>query len=232
VGAGRRDDQRAHSVVLAEHLGKIGGDCDGPFGSPRGYGGKRIGGATLEHAYGTGQPLGDGDVDALDEGGLASALRAQDERLEAGTGCALGGGEGTLTGAYLTVEAELPEQRDAIEEVGSKLAAGGEHRTRQREVERGADLGQVTRREIGNDPLAREFIARVDDRGTNPIASLAYTGVAETDDPEGGKPWTNVDLDRDWAHVEAIDCKRMCARKQCDHPWLSCWVLIDWMYPR
>ena len=43
VGAGRRDDQRAHSVVLAEHLGKIGGDCDGPLGRREGTAGSGSG---------------------------------------------------------------------------------------------------------------------------------------------------------------------------------------------
>src|SRR5207302_10897576 len=89
---------------------------------------------------------------------------------------------------------ELREERGAAQ---TKLPAGGhEDGQRDGEVESGALFGHLGRREVDGDPLRRERVARVADRGPDPFACLLNGAVGETHDVELGQPICQVCLDR------------------------------------
>src|SRR6202020_2366500 len=103
--------------------------------------------AAAEHARGAAQRVGDGHAQAVDESRLARAAAAEDQRGQAVAQARLRDRERAARRAYAAVERELAEQRVAIERVSRDLAARGEHRAGERQVECGARLRHVARRE-------------------------------------------------------------------------------------
>ncbi len=110
--------------------------------------------------------------------------------------------------AQLTAEGELAEDRAAGQRVGGHLAAGREHRQRERGIEARAGLAHERRREVGGDPALGELEAGVEDRRADAVARLSHRGVAEADDGERGQAAADVDLHPDLEGLDPVDGKR------------------------
>ena len=108
-------------------------------------------------------------------------------------------------GRISPAEPELAEDRVALERLGRDVAAGGEDRARDGEVEARAGLAHRRRREVDRDALERELEARVEDRRPHALARLAHGAVGQADDREVGQARAHVDLDRDAPRIESVD---------------------------
>src|SRR5689334_12602104 len=121
---------------------------------------------------------------------------------------ALGDREGAADRADLAGQRELADDRAAGHRVDRQLGRGGEYGEREREVEGGAHLAQVGRREVDRDPLERELEPGVDDRRADALASLADRLVREAHDRERGQAQPDVGLDPDAAGLDPVERER------------------------
>jgi hypothetical protein len=95
-----------------------------------------------------------------------------------------------------SVERQLAEEHD----LGNMPALDGTGRRqdaeRDREIERGAGLADIGRREVDGDPVRRELEPRVADRAADTIAALAHTRVGQAHHREHRHAEGHVDLRR------------------------------------
>ncbi len=104
---------------------------------------QRIAGPAVQHARGAGETLGDRHVKALHQRRLARPRAREHERPQTLLLRSLRDREGAVTGAHLAVERELAEQRMALQALGGQLIGGRQQRAREREIQAGANLGDV-----------------------------------------------------------------------------------------
>ena len=110
------------------------------------------------------------------------------------------------------VERELAEQQLRRLAVG-ELAARTKHGDGDGEVEAGALLASVRRREVHGDAAQRELEAAVADRGAHALARLLHRGVGQADEVHAGEARGDVDLDRHELRVEAPERARLDGRE-------------------
>ena len=104
--------------------------------------------------------------------------------------------------ADLAAERELADHRPA-DAVGPDLLRAEQDPQRDREIERGARLAQLGRREVDGDAARRVLEAGVAQRAADPFAGLLERRVGKADDREAGQAGSDVDLDADHAAGEA-----------------------------
>ena len=92
------------------------------------------------------------------------------------------------------VESELPQNAGVGDRSCLKLLVGDEHPDRDREVEPGARLRHVARREVDGDALHRPMQLAGDDGGPDAVAGLPARRVGQADDRESRQPVGYVDL--------------------------------------
>ena len=97
--------------------------------------GQRVAGPALKHARGAAQAAGDGDLQVLYQRRLACSPGREHQCAQALLAGGLRDGERAVARAHLAVERELAEERVALQALSRELAAGDEHRARQRQVE-------------------------------------------------------------------------------------------------
>ena len=178
-------------------------------GSLEGAGGQRVPAPAAENAYRAVETLDDADPQTVDEPSLVCAGWRERDPLQAGAARRVGDREGAASGLDRAVQAELAEERIAVEALARQLARGAEDRAGEREVESRPGLGDVARREVCCDPPSRELEAGVEDRGADALAGLAHSGIGEADDREAGQPWAHVDLDGHVPCAESFDRERV-----------------------
>ena len=81
----------------------------------------------------------------------------------------------------------------------------GEDAERNREVERGAGLSHVGRRQIHRDPVGWKLEPGVADRGAHPIAALPNARIRQADHREAGKAERDVHLHVDRTRINTED---------------------------
>ncbi len=212
------EHERLHGVRLAAHVAEVEvRRAAGPPGELSGAArplragrrrGQRVARAAGEHAHRAAQPLGDDDLQALHERGLARTGAGEHERAQAPLPGGLCDRERAVAGAHLAVERELAEERVAVQQLPGELPGGGEHAAGEREVEAGAGLGHVAGREVRGDAVLGEVVPGVEDRGAHAVARLAHRGVGKADDRERGQPRADVHLDGHRPRVELFDRER------------------------
>ncbi len=104
--------------------------------------------------------------------------------------------------ADLAAERQLADHRPA-DAVGPDLLRAEQDPQRDREIERGARLAQLGRREVDGDAAWRVLEAGVAQRAADPFASFLERRVGKADDREPGQSGSDVDLDADHAAGEA-----------------------------
>ena len=112
---------------------------------------------------------------------------------------ALGEGQRAGHGPQRAVQAELADrgQRPAAVAAVGGLAGGHQKGQGDGQVERGALLAQVGRRQVDGDAPRRELVGGVDDRRAHALAALLDGGVGQADDAEGRGRGDDVGLDLD-----------------------------------
>jgi len=118
------------------------------------------------------QALGDSDVDAIDQARLVRICGRDDQSSQSDTCGGLGDSEGAARWTHAAVERELAEQGVPGEALAIELDGRCEHGAREREIERGACLGHVARREIRGHAPGGELEAGVEDRRVHALARL------------------------------------------------------------
>src|ERR1035437_158849 len=107
------------------------------------------------------------------------------------------------------VEAQPAKQSDALETLPGELAAAGEHRACECQIEARAGLWQISGREIRRYASGRELESGVADRGRQPPLPLAPRRVGESDDRKARQTRADVDLDVDVPGVQSVDRERV-----------------------
>ena len=118
---------------------------------------------------------------------------------------ALGDSQRAADRSHLAGQRKLPDHRAALDVLRLELVGRDQQRYRERQVERGADLAQVRRREVDRDPPQRELVPRVDHRRSDPLARLAHGLVGEPHDRERGQALPDVGLHPDPPSVDPVD---------------------------
>ena len=149
-------------------------------------------------------------ADRLDacERGLRAGLVRADQPLEAGTPRALRDREHAAHAAHAPVERELAARRVLLEPSRRNLARRSEQRERDREVEAGALLAKLGRREIDGDPPRREVQFRCGDPRPDTLTGFLASTVGQPDDREARQAVANVRLDVDPTRLEADERMR------------------------
>jgi len=110
------------------------------------------------------------DVEARDERCFRHVVAWNDQTGEAGTAGSVCNRKGPPHRADGAIETELSRDRVAGEHVALDLTACSEDRRGECEVEAGAGLAQVSRRQIDGDAAKREVELRVQERGPHALA--------------------------------------------------------------
>ena len=145
---------------------------------------------------------------------LASRVGGAQQTLGTEPPCALGDGEDAADPAQPAVERELADRSGALERAARKLLRRGEQRKRDREVEAGALLAQLGRREIDRDPSGREGQLGGRDAAPHALPRLLAGAVGEADDREARQAVADVRLHVDPARLEPDE--RM-GDRACEH---------------
>ena len=133
---------------------------------------------------------------------LARGVGGPEQTLRAEPPCALGDGENAADPTEPPVECELADGGGAFEGIARELLRRREERKRDRQVEAGALLAQLRRREVDRDPPRREAQLGSRDPGADSFPRLLAGAVGEADDREAGNAVTNVRLDVDPPRLE------------------------------
>ena len=141
------------------------------------------------------------DVDAFDRAGFERAGGRKHDLLEAGVARRERQAEGAAHPSHLAAEAEFADEH-AASRAGRTGAAEPEEAERHREIESGAALSKIGRRQVDRDGARRDREAGVAQRGPHAIARLAHAGVGKPDDGEAGEPVGGIDLDVEHAGLE------------------------------
>jgi hypothetical protein len=91
-----------------------------------------------------------------------------------------------------SIERQLAEQHDVGNCAAFHHAGCRQHAERDRQIERGAGLPHVGRRQVDGDALGRELEAAVPDCRAHPIAALAHARVGQPDHREHRQPERHV----------------------------------------
>ena len=202
MAARRRDDQRLDRRDVAANIGEVRAIRrlvvrDGRAAVRRSV--------AAQHRRNGRKVTRSADGDHVDDRRLLDALPRDDHAFEAGAQNALGDSERPVAGTQPAVEAELAEHGQPLQRLGRHLFARREDADRDRQIEAGAVLAQVGRREVHRDAALRELEARVGDRSAHALARLAHRSIPESDDRERRQSLTYVDLDRDASGFDAVD---------------------------
>jgi hypothetical protein len=153
-------------------------------------------------------------LDPLDQRGLGGVLQRHDQALVAGLPSAGRERDRTRHRPQLAAQRQLAADRIGAEAVPGDLPRRRQQRDGEREVEAGAGLADVGRRQVRGQPLEWELETGVEERRADALARLADRRVREADDGEGRQAAADVDLDRDLDAVDALD--RECCHA-CEH---------------
>ena len=149
------------------------------------------------------------------ERGLPRGIRRAEETLDAEPARSLGDREHAADPAQPAVERELADRRRALERASRQLLRRGEQRERDGQIEAGALLAQLGRREVHGDSPLREVQLRGCDPRADALPRLLARPVGEADDREARKPVANVRLDVDPPRLETDERMR---DRACKHP--------------
>ena len=104
-------------------------------------------------------------------------------------------GEGAADRTNGAVEREFPRDHPPGQRLSRQDAFGAQHRQGDRQVEKGAVLPQIGRREVDGDLPAGEGESGVAHGGTDPVVAFPDRASGEPDDGVGGQPVGDVGLD-------------------------------------
>ena len=150
------------------------------------------------------------DVDAVDDGGLASVGGGDDEVLDASSACGNGDGQHAADGAEGAIESELADEDEVADVFDGEAAVGTDDADGDGEVEAGAFLFEVGGGEVDGDTRGGKIEAGILDSGSDAVAGFADGGVGEANGGEGGVVAGlnagEVDFDVDEVGINAVDC--------------------------
>ena len=144
----------------------------------------------------------DAHVDAGDERGFECVRLRHDDARDAGPRERVDEREGAAHRADASVEAELAEHAELVEDTGREPIVGTGERDRDRELQPGSGLAHVGRREVDGDALHRPLELRRQERGADTLARFAPGRVGQADDRVARQSARDVDLDRDHLTVD------------------------------
>ncbi len=197
------DLEREQRLLLAAHVAEVGVLAGRRHrGSGRRRRGKR---AAAQRGGEIAQVPEARHAQAVDERGLGGALLRDEQGVEARPRRPFGHRQRPPAPLELTAERELAEHREAVERQRRDLPAGREDAGGDRDVEPGAGLAQVGRREVRGDAPGREVEPGVRDRGAHPLPRLPHGRVSESDDREGREAGPEVHLDADRSRLDPVD---------------------------
>ena len=142
------------------------------------------------------------------ERSLPRGVRGAEQTLGAEPARAFGNRQHAAHVAKASVERELPDRGGARERAPRELLRRGEQRERDRQVEAGALLAQLGRREIDRDPTRREVELRRGDPRPDTLTGFLASTVGQPDDREARQAVANVRLDVDPTRLEADERMR------------------------
>ena len=147
-------------------------------------------GQVLHHL---GQVLRGIGLDPLDHRGLRPVLPGDDQGQTRLPG-SLGHGQHPPGRFQTAVQGQLPEEQMPFQGLRGKQALGRQDAHRRRQVEAGAILAHVRRRQIDGDAIAGVFVAGVLDRGPDPVLALFHRGLGQAHGGKVRQPRRQVDL--------------------------------------
>jgi len=141
--------------------------------------------------------------EGFDERRLGSAGGRTEERACARTPRGLGESQRAAHRTQRAVECDLAEHRAVGEAHRRRLTGRDQHAERDREIRGRAFLAALGGREIHGDASVRQLESRVAERRPHALARFAGARVGKSDEEEGGKPRTDVDLALDGKRFDA-----------------------------
>ena len=149
-----------------------------------------------------------------DDRRLAGVAPRHDRAGDAGAGGGRDHRQHTADRPHGAVEAQLTEDRHALQRAERQLAGRAEERRGDREVVARAELGHRRRQQVDGDPPVGPLLAGVDDRGTHPVAGLVERRVGQAGKHDGGQPdgQVGLDLDEMTGHADEADGERLRVR--------------------
>ena len=110
------------------------------------------------------------------------------------------------TGRSAAIQPELADEGVTCDRVRVQHAGADEHSQRDRQVEGGAFLPHVGRREVRGDPSRRHGEARVEQGGTDALAALLHRAGRQADGDPLRQTRGDVHLDGDVVGIDAEHC--------------------------
>ena len=135
-------------------------------------------------------------------------LRRAEESLHAEPPSPLGDRENASDSTQPAVESKLPDRSGSRKRSTRHLERRAENRKRDRQVETGALLPQLRRREVDGYPAVRELQLGCRDPAADALTRLLARAIGEADDGEARQPVPDVRLDVDAARLEADESVR------------------------
>ena len=198
VPACRGELERTPGALLTPHLGEV-GERRRRVDPCREH---RIGLLLAAEVRDRVGEMADGDRLDARELRLGSALGRTEQPVEPQPARPLGDREDAADTPHAAVEGELADGGVPLELVVRHLARRREHGERDRQVEPGAFLAQLRRREVDRDAAAGELELGREDAAADALPGLLAGAVGEPDDREGGDAVLDVRLDLDPARIE------------------------------
>ena len=211
--AGRRELERAPRALLPAHVREIRAPRTAPRRSraPRGSGSSSISPRRIRDRLGE---VADGHGVDAGERRLLRRLRRAEQPLDSEPSRALGDRENAADPAQPAVESELADRCGSSERGARHLERRAQNRERDRQVEAGALLPQLGRREIDRDAAVGELQLGGGDPAADALARLLARAVGEPDDREARNAVADVRLDVDAPRLEADQSMR---ERACEH---------------
>ena len=220
VAAGRGDLERALGHALPDDVGEVGfgiGVRRRAMGRPEGrhYGSCRRAGRrpalvlqaspAIQRLHSLDERIDRQHLQTLDDGRLRCIRARQQNRHLALAPRGDRHRQHAANRLNRSVERQLAEQDDAVDQARLDNAARRKHAKRDREVVGRPGLANVGRRQVDGDAMPRKLESRIADGRPNAIPAFADAGVRKTDHRENGKPEGDVDLDDDGQRLDAED---------------------------
>ena len=142
------------------------------------------------------------DVNPLNDRGLAGILLRHHHPGQILSAGGEDDGQHPRHRPHPTVQGEFADQQIAAQLEVRDGAAGRDDAYRNRQIIAGAGLAQIGRGQVDRNPVGRELIAAVFDRGLDPILALAHGGLRQTHRGKGRQTKGDIDLD---LHQESVD---------------------------
>ncbi len=152
-------------------------------------------------------------VKPVDRARLDAILDGDQERVDLLPSAREPDREHAADGLDLAVERQLSHDCEPTDAIALDRAGGGEDAERDRQIERGAFLPQVGRRQIHRDSIVGKGKPGVANRSPHAFAALAHRRVREPDGGERGEPRRHVDLDADERSLDADEGRGQDARE-------------------